>query len=558
MRDLNLIMGTAQYQPIPLADLVSQKSNELPVTEVSIDEVLLDDTSNCRKITGSVPKLAYLICVIEFSERLSYYLIQGCITNMVERKLPHGSTNGAVVDDPHHSNESPGALGLGLPLATFLMQLLTLTANISPLLTGYLADTRLGRFKTVSIGAVVGFFGHIMLVLAAIPPVLKHVYVSLAVTTVSLLTIAFSAACIKPNLMPLLMDQYTPQSDYKKTLASGEVVIVGRQATLERMTLVYYLFINFGCFLAFIGSFIERRYGFWVVFFVTSIVYLSLLPLLKYLQPRLKNAAPSGRSILLDVAPLLKQCFSPGWIRRILNGTFWPANGPEQADGITMSDLRTTVQNCSIFLYFILFYVNDNALTPVQINQAASMTTNGFPNDLFQSFNPVGIIITIPFQDYILYPLLRKKRIPFTSVDKIVVGLVLAGVGSLFGAYLQYLIYTTDKCGYHASTCDEVSPVSAWWGSIMFALQAAGECFAVVTCYEMAYSRSPNCMRSFVISLFLSSLSLSSVVGEILSYWAHDPYLIGIFGWPGGLCVLSAAAFYYQFRGLRAVELALP
>lgn len=510
------------------------------------------DETSLRHIPGRIPKVSYLICFVEFSERLSYYLIQGCITNMIQRKLPHNSTTGAVVDDYAHSNESPGALGLGLPTATFLLQLMSLTANLSPVFSGYYADTKLGRFNSIVIGTIVGIIGHLLLVVAAIPIVIQVVPLSLCLVTLSLIIVAISAGFIKPNLMPLLMDQYT-QEDSITMLDSGEKVVVERKATLERATLIYYFFINIGCFLAFIGSFIERRFGFWVVYFLTVLVYMIMPFLLWYLKPRLKIPKPSGVSVFDSVIPLLKCCFSRGWFHRFTRGEFWSIQ--PITTGITISDLHKTFQNCVMFLYFIIFNVNDSALTPLQINQAGSMRTDGMPNDLFQSFNPLAIMILIPFQDSILYPYLRKKRIQFTSIDKITFGFILTSLGSIFGAILQKRIYDTNKCGDHATTCDTVSPITAWWCAIMFSLQACGECFATVTCYEMAYSRSPPNMRSFVVALFLASTSLSSIIGEIISWWAYDPNLVKIFAWCGSLGLISAVIFAIRFYSLRKEEL---
>ncbi|VEU19737.1 DEKNAAC100859 [Brettanomyces naardenensis] len=517
--------------------------------------IALYDTSSLRRIPGNIPAVSYLICFIEFSERLSYYLIQGCITNMIQRRLPHNSTSGAVMDDPANSNESPGALGLGLPIATFLLEFMTLIANLSPLVSGYYSDTRLGKFKTIIIGTIIGVVGHILLVFAALPPVLKVVPLSFAITGISLITVAVSAGFIKPNVMPLLLDQYTMLDDYPTILPNGENAIVDRKATLERMTLIYYLFINVGCFLAFVGSFIERIWGFWVVFLITAVIYAILPILLWFLKPKLRLTQPTGESIFDDVVPLIKQCFSSGWLRRVRYGQFWsytPVN--DTFSHVTMDQLKTTFQSCIIFLYFIIFNVNDSALTPIQINQSGSMKTDGMPNDLFQSFNPLAIIVMIPFQNHALYPLLRWKRIQFTSVDKITVGFALAGIGSIFGAVTQKIIYNTSKCGAYASTCDEVSPISAWWSAIMFSLQAFGECFATVSCYEMAYSRSPENMRSFVLALFLTTYSFSSVIGEFISYFAYDPNLVTIFGWCGGLGVASSVLFYYHFYYLKVEE----
>lgn len=42
-------------------------------------------------------------------------------------------------------------------------------------------------------------------------------------------------------------------------------------------------------------------------------------------------------------------------------------------------------------------------------------------------------------------------------------GFQLATINMIAGALIQWKIYQTSPCGYQASTCDDVSPVSLWW-----------------------------------------------------------------------------------------------
>ncbi|KAG7813216.1 hypothetical protein KL921_000762 [Ogataea angusta] len=533
-------------------------SNTKHAQKVAIHELLdledLDlDHSSLRKIPGSIPPVAYLICLVELAERASYYGLTGCLNNFIQRPLPPGSTTGSVLDPT--SDESAGALGLGLGVASFLTQMLSFLAYVTPLYGGYVADTKYGKFKSVWVGVTIGFFAHMVLVVASLPCVINTVWLSLLLTVVSIVGIGFSAGYIKPNLFPLLVDQYAIDENYIKVLPTGERVVVDRNATLERMSLIYYFFINFGCFVAIFSSIIERAFGFWMTYGFTALVYSVLPIMLIYLKPRLHLGEPTGMSIFDEVILLLRELFQSGWISRMRHGQFWdiPISAATQnlAPSVTIDDLNTTFQSCAIFLYFIIFNLNDGSIASIQINQAGSMRTNGIPNDMFQSFNPLAILIIIPIQDYVLYPFLRKRRLTFHPIHKITVGFCVSATGTLVGAYLQYLIYNRSNCGWNgASDCETVAPISAWWCSLMFGLQATGECFATVTAYELAYMMSSPAMKSFVVALFLCSNAISSVIGEMISFWAHDPNLYAIFMSCALLGYGFAFVFFLQFRNL--------
>lgn len=518
----------------------------------------LDPNTVYRKITGNIPKIAYLICLVEFSERLSYYLISGCLTNMIQRSLPSDSSTGAVIHDPFHSVESPGALNLGLSLATFTMQLLTFIANFSPVISGYYSDTKFGKFKSIWIGSIIGIFGHCLLVVSALPSVLKNPYLSYIFVLISIVIIAISAGFIKPNLLPLLLDQYNQPLDSNKyqKLPSGEIVEIDEKATLEKLSMSFYCFINWGCFLAFFGSYLERLFGFWFVYLITALIYLLLPLLLLYLKTRLPNiSTPNNDSINTynDLFLIIKSLLKSSPIKRLLKSEFF--NIPVPITSISMSDFKKTLSACLIFVYFIPFYLNDNSLTPLQISLAAEMKSNlALPNDLYQYINPLAIIITLPLLNSYIYPYLRKKNINFNPVLKITCGFFLASIGSILGSFVQYDVYENSICGWEdASNCNQpanISKISWIFYILMFTLQAIGECFAAVTCYELAYSMSPINMRGTVVALFLTAIAGSSFFGEILSKWSHDPYLVNVFLSTGLIGIFSTILFWLNFRNI--------
>ncbi|KAJ5983056.1 MFS peptide transporter [Penicillium waksmanii] len=109
-------------------------------------------------------------------------------------------------------------------------------------------------------------------------------------------------------------------------------------------------------------------------------------------------------------------------------------------------------------------------------------------------------------------------------------------------------VYKQSPCGYSASTCDEVAPISIWWQLPATILGALSECFCNVTAYEVAYSRSPKSMRSTVVASFLFMSALSSALEESLIPVTKDPWLIWIWAGLAIALILQIMIFWYRFR----------
>lgn len=519
-----------------------------------------EEEHTLRRVAGHPPLHVYLICLIEFAERGSYYGVSGILTNFVQRPLPDGSKTGA----PLHRNlkQNAGALGLGLQVASAVTLLLTFLAYVAPLFGGYLADLRLGRLKAIWIGVVLGGIAHLILIIAAIPSVIASGH-ALAPTVISIIVLALGTGFIKPNLLPLLLDQYT-EPDVVKALPSGERVIVCRKATLQSISMQFYWAINIGAFLQLATSYCERDIGFWLAYLVPGILYMVMPVVLLFLNNRMIVAEPTG-SVLGDVFRVCKTAFKGGWIKRWKAQELWeyakPSNMIARGQDLYkkkpipwtddfVDDVKQTFKACNIFIYYILFNINDTGIGSIETSQAGSMTTNGVPNDLFSNFNALTIIVLIPILDYGIYPFLRKHNINFKSVHKISLGFFFAALSQIVGAILQWKIYTTSPCGYHSTTCDEPAPITAWLDVIIYILSAASECFAMTTAYEVAYSRSPSYMKGLVMALFLFTNAISAAIGEALTSVLVDPWLIYPFAVPGGLGMLSVVLFSWQFRNL--------
>jgi len=265
----------------------------------------------------------------------------------------------------------------------------------------------------------------------------------------------------------------------------------------------------------------------------------------------------------------LKACFANGGWKRALKGgeDFWSQAKPtviessgtfqEKKKGwITWDDefvdeVRRSISACKIFLLIPIYAIADGGFGSVQTSQAASLTANGVPNDLISNFNPLTIVFFAPILNYGIYPLLRKYGLTPSAMARMSFGFVLASLAMVIGAILQWRVYKTSPCGYQATTCEEVSPISLWWQVPLYSLPAIGELFVNVTSYEIAYTRAPARMKGLVYASVLFSSALSSALLEIINPVMNDPNLIWPFVAAAVACLLCAIALPIFFSEVK-------
>jgi POT family proton-dependent oligopeptide transporter len=130
-----------------------------------------EDHSTLRKVAGSIPAVSYVLCFAELCERASYYGVQTVFNNFMEFPLPDdGPGTGAI--NPANPNDTAGALNGGLQFASALGLLFQFMSYVFPLLGAYIADTKLGRFRTIMLGILIGGVAHIIMICGAVPSLL--------------------------------------------------------------------------------------------------------------------------------------------------------------------------------------------------------------------------------------------------------------------------------------------------------------------------------------------------------------------------------------------------
>ncbi|WVQ62925.1 uncharacterized protein L199_001074 [Kwoniella botswanensis] len=524
-----------------------------------------EELSTLRKVPATMPWVGIAMCLIEFAERASYYGSKGPFNNFINNPLPDGGNGaGAVAKGAAGLNQSAGALGLGSKTTSALTNLFTFLAYVIPIWGGIVADTKWGRFKAICVGTAVGAIAHIILVVPAIPSVITHPNGALGSFIVSIIILAFAAGFIKPSLGPLLCDQIPNRHPVIKTLKSGERVIIDPGVTVERWLLIFYACINIGGFFAVATSYAERLVGFWLAYLLPGIVYM-LMPIVLVLAGRKLYKAPPQGSVVVEAWRVVKLMMSSGGWKKMFSGKdeFWNRAKPShiaQSEGkvgskVTWDDrfvdeVRQSLNACAVFLIIPIYVLADGGLGNQMNDMSVAMTLNGVPNDLISNWNPLAIIVFSPILTFLIYPWLARIGFPLKPMTRMFIGFMLGALTCVLSAIIQWRIYKTSPCGYYATTCDEVSPVSLWWQVPLYTFPAIGELFVFVTSYEIAYTRSPARMKGLVYSISLFNQAIASALSLALSDVIVDPNLI----WPwvalAIACFLSAFLFPTYFKHL--------
>ncbi|KAJ0125095.1 mfs peptide transporter [Diaporthe amygdali] len=512
-----------------------------------------EERRTLRKVYDTIPIASWSLCMVEMAERASYYGVKAAFNNYMQFPLPEGGPGTGAID-PSKPNSHAGALNLGIQAASALGLLFTFLAYVLPIFGAWIADTKIGRYQAIVWGVIIGGVAHVIMIGGAAPALLQAGK-GVAPFLVSFILLAIGAGIFKPNVAPLIIDQYQHQREYTKVLKSGEKVLVDPETTISHIMLVFYAFINVGAFFSIAVVYIEKYHSFWLAYLVPGVVYFLLPVLLAAMYKRTVRKAPQGsdltRFIKITTSALKASkgnIFSKDLWYNVKPSTLAERNihvGYSEKD---VDDTARTWQAVQIFLYIPIWNLNDGGVGAVQSNQGASMISDGAPNDLLGHFNPLVIIVFSPFMAHFVYPLLERKKIKFGRISRMTFGFVLATISGVIGAIVQYRVYATSPCGYYASSCDEVAPLSIWLQIPNVALGAMSEVFINVTAYELAYARAPEHMRATVVALFLFMTSLSSALGQILVPAIADPTLIWAWAAPAIALAVQTVIFWWRHR----------
>ncbi|KKZ64471.1 POT family proton-dependent oligopeptide transporter [[Emmonsia] crescens] len=531
----------------------------------------LEELTSLRRIPGKIPWIAFSIAFVELCERFSYYGTTIVFVNFIQRELPPGSTTGSSGTDG-----TPGALGLGQRASTGITLFNNFWSYIMPLVGAYVADEHLGRFNTIMYSIAIALVGHTILIISAIPPVLKNPNGAVACFAVGIVIMGVGTGGFKSNISPLIAEQYTEEYMFIETTKEGERVIVDPAATISRIYHYFYLMINIGALAGQLSMVYAEKYvGFYLSYLLPTCMF-TLCPLVLYLlRHKYSRQRPVGSVYgkawkVWRLATKGQVSWNPArTYRNFHDPDMWerakPSNIANKPVWMTFDDawvdeVRRGLKACAVFLWYPLFWLSYNQMLNNLLSQAATMELNGVPNDVISNLNPFALIVFIPLLDRFFYPTLRKMGINLTPVKRIAIGFVIAGCSMIAAAVTQHYIYKLGPCGKYANICaaDNIpAPISVWVQTVPYVLGGISEIFASVTSLEYAFTKAPKNMRSLVQAVALFTNAISAALGQALVSLSEDPLLEWNYGVTAILAFVGAAGFWISNRGTDRDEDAL-
>jgi len=123
--------------------------------------------------------------------------------------------------------------------------------------------------------------------------------------------------------------------------------------------------------------------------------------------------------------------------------------------------------------------------------------------------NPLMILVLIPTFSYVIYPAINKV-FRLTPLRKIGIGLFLAATPFIINAFIEKRIVAGGT-------------PSIGWLILAYVLLTAAEVMVSITCLEFSYIQAPKKMKSFIMAVFLLSISLGNAFTALVNKFIQNP-----------------------------------
>jgi POT family proton-dependent oligopeptide transporter len=208
----------------------------------------------------------------------------------------------------------------------------------------------------------------------------------------------------------------------------------------------------------------------------------------------------------------------------------------------------------------VVFWLCYNQTTNNIISQAGQAEQHGLSNDTFQALNPIACIIIGPLLQNVLFPFLRRHRIPFGPILRMTVAFFFISAGIAYGAGFQQLIYSRGPCYRYPLECAAAvqggigtavarpNEVNVWLQTPLHFLLATGEILGLVSLNEYTQNEAPSSTKAMVRALQEIAAAVAAALGIGLGPVSKNPYLTILFATLAGSMALSAVLFWLAFR----------
>ncbi|NWT87502.1 S15A1 protein, partial [Lanius ludovicianus] len=372
------------------------------------------------------PLSIFFIVINEFCERFSYYGMKAVLILYFKYFL-HWEDN----------------------FATAIYHTFVALCYLTPLLGAIIADSWLGKFKTIVYLSIVYTIGQAVLSVGSINDLTDHnrdgspdnVALHIALSMIGLILIALGTGGIKPCVSAFGGDQFEEdQEKQRRTFFS-----------------LFYLSINAGSLLSTIvtpnlratecGIHTKQR-CYPLAFGVPAILMAIALVVFVIGSKMYKKVKPQG-NVMLQVSKCVGFAIKNRFQHRskeFPKREHWLDWASEKYDKQLIAQTKMVLKVLFLYIPLPMFWALFDQQGSRWTLQATAM--NGdfgilVQPDQMQIVNPILIVIMVPVVDYLVYPLIKKCKINFTPLKKMTVGMFLASMAFVAAALVQVQIDKT-------------------------------------------------------------------------------------------------------------------
>ena len=264
---------------------------------------------------------------------------------------------------------------------------------------------------------------------------------------------------------------------------------------------------------------------YWSINLGSFVATLAVPELLDRYGPKVAFGVPLGFMILAIVA---------FWMGRRRFVHIPRAGAGFVAECFSGEGLRAIVKLSIIYLFTAPFWSLFDQMDSSWMLQATQMDRHWLghtwlPTQIVAA-NPLLILILIPVFSYGIYPAINRV-FPLTALRKIGIGLFVAAGAFTISALIEKQIVAGGA-------------PSVGWLVLAYVFLTSAEVMVSITALEFSYTQAPKRMKSFIMAIFLLSISLGNVFTAVVNAVIMEP---------DGTSKLAGASYYWFFVGVMVV-----
>ncbi|XP_015121524.1 peptide transporter family 1 isoform X2 [Diachasma alloeum] len=322
-------------------------------------------------------------------------------------------------------------LDYGDNTATVIYHIFTMFVYFFPLFGAMLADSVLGKFRTIFYLSIVYALGQLLLSASAVPtfglPIREF-------SMIGLLLIALGTGGIKPCVAAFGGDQFIlPQQEKHLIMFFSVFYFAINSGSLISTFLTPELRNNVTCF--------GDQECFSVAFLVPAILMIVSIVIFLSGKSLYRLKKPEGNVVLGVVKCMSRAIYRKIKSKKELKRDHWLDYADDKYDTTLISDIKAALQVLTLFIplpfFWALFDQQGSRWTFQATRMDGQIGNFLLKPDQMQVVNPLFIVIFIPIFETCLYPLMAKIRCTDTPLKKLTTGGILAAVAFILSALVE-------------------------------------------------------------------------------------------------------------------------